>query len=100
MKKLPKIYQNDLKKIINNNKKVCYLDTEVKQQDPQKNIIETLDSIFSGIGYSYNIPVIITTKDNIYNTSIITKTKNNIVTLDNDIIPISEILNLEIDKNK
>lgn len=97
MKKLPKIYQNNIKKMINNNKTVCYLKNE--NISYQVNDIEnTLDTIFNGMGYAYNIPVTITTKYKTYITSLITKTKNNVVTLDNDIIPIVDIIDIKINK--
>ena len=78
MKKLPKIYQNNIDKKINNNKEVDY----VKKVDI-KNI---LNEIFNGRGYSYNKEVIIETSNKVYDTYIITRTKNNIVTLEDEII--------------
>lgn len=96
MKKLPKIYQNEITKKIKNNKEICYLNNEKMSKN---NIEETLNEIFNGLGYSYNIPVQITTKDNnIYNTGIVSKTNTNLITLDNDVIPITNIINIEIKK--
>ncbi len=113
MKKLPKVFQNDFSKPINNNKKVCYLrnedikeerevvQIEKKELEDESTINEVLEEIFSGIGYSYNIPLEIITKNRAYNTSLIAKTKYNLITLDNEIIPISEITNITIkDKSK
>lgn len=98
MKKLPKIYQTDILKEIDNNKKSCYVSTE-----PLENNIDTqeitLDEIFSGLGYSYNIPIIITTSKEKYQTSLIAKTKKNVITIDNEIIPISEIISIQRKKN-
>lgn len=97
MKKLPEIYKNNINKKINNNKKMCILknvNEEIKEKPV--NIEEILSKIFNGIGYSYNIPLLIETKNKKYETSLITKTKNNVVTLDNDIIPINEIVNIKI----
>lgn len=99
MKKLPKIYKNEITKKINNNKEVCYLKNEQVSDmthNSKKDIELTLDEIFNGIGYSYNIPVTIKTSTKTYETSLITKTKNNVVTLDNDIISIEDIISLEI----
>lgn len=103
MKKLPKIYQSEFVKKITNNKKVCY----VKNQDEdfesnandKINISEKIDNIFKSIGHSYNIPLIIKTNTKEYNTNIIAKIKNNIITIDNEIIPISEIIYIEEKKN-
>lgn len=100
MKKLPKIYQNEITKKIKNNKTVCYLKEE--PLDPYTGIptiLEKIEQVFSGYGYSYNIPVIIKTTSKTYNTSLIAKTEKHLITLDNDIIPISEIIDFQITKN-
>lgn len=110
MKKLPKIFQNEFTKPINNNKKVCYLKEEedasinklsskVEEDNPisdEFDIRTVLDQIFSGIGYSYNIPVTIQTKNKTYHTSLIARTNLHVITLDNEVIPISEIVNISI----
>ena len=98
MKKLPKIYQNDISKEINNNKKSSYVSLEpIKNEKEEQDI--TLDEIFTGLGYSYNIPLIIKTKNDNYHTSLIAKIKNNVITIDNEIIPISEIISIKRKKN-
>ena len=112
MKKLPKVFQNELKKTIKNNKEVCYLKNEETKSEQIKiknkkeetlnniqNITEILNKIFNGIGYSYNIPLEIKTNDKIYNTSLIAKTSNNLITIDNEIIPISNIICINYKKN-
>lgn len=98
MKKLPKVYQNDITKTIKNNKTVCHLKDELQEepQTDQKSLNETLSEIFSGVGYSYNIPVLIKTTTKTYDTSLVAKTSNNIITLDNEIIPINSIISLTI----
>ena len=90
MKKLPRIYQNRINKKINNNKEVDYV------KNRNINVRDTLNKIFTGRGYSYNIPVIIETNNKVYDTSIVTRTKTNIVTLENEIIKINDILNITI----
>lgn len=94
MKKLPSIYKNEINKKIKNNREVTYIKEE------KQNINEIIDSIFNGVGYSYNIPLIITTKDKIYETSLISRNKKNINTLDNHSIPISEIITIERKSSK
>lgn len=94
MKKLPSIYKNEINKKIKNNREVTYIKEE------KQNINEIIDSIFNGIGYSYNIPLIITTKDKIYETSLISRNKKIINTLDNHSIPISEIITIERKSSK
>ncbi len=90
MKKLPKIYQNKIDKNIHNNKEMDY----VKKSN--KNIKEILNIIFNGEGYSYNKEVIIETNNKVYDTYIITRTKNNIVTLEDKIININDIKDIKI----
>lgn len=94
MKKLPSIYKNEINKKIKNNREVTYIKEE------QQNINEIIDSIFNGLGYSYNIPLIITTKNKVYETSLISRGKTNINTLDNDSIPINEIISIERKSSK
>lgn len=94
MKKLPSIYKNEINKKIKNNREVTYIKEE------KQNIHEIIDSIFNGLGYSYNIPLIITTKNKVYETSLISRSKTNINTLDNDSIPINEIISIERKSSK
>lgn len=96
MKKLPNIYKNENVIPINNNKKSCYLENESVVEKQSLDITEKLNIIFNGMGYSYNIAVVIKTKDKEYHTSLVARTKNNLVTLDNDVIPIKDIISLEI----
>lgn len=103
MKKLPKIYQNEIDKNIKNNKTVYrFKNMDTRSSTPYENnktVKETLDEIFNGIGYALNIVVLIKTKSKEYETTLVARTSNNIVTIDNEVIPIEDILNLEI-KNK
>lgn len=97
MKKLPKIYQNSLDKKIRNNKVVSYVKKESVdiQSFSKDDIYKTLDDIFSGIGYAFNIPVVIKTSDKVYDTSLVVRTDNNIVTLDNEVISIDDIVSIK-----
>lgn len=98
MKKLPKIYQNEFNKKISNNKRTCYIKSDehniIEQIDDTK-IRKIIDEVFSGLGYSYNIPLTIKTKTNTYQTSLIARTKTKVVTLDNEVIPLSEIISIK-----
>lgn len=101
MAKLPKIYQNTIHKEINNNKKVYYgmkLEESgvVEESATTKEEIETLiDDIFSLPTYSFNIPLLIHTKNKVYDTSLIARRNNSLLTFDNDIIPLAEIIKIE-----
>lgn len=93
MKKLPELYKNLDSKPKDNNKKVYYM--ENKQEETRvSSVEEQLESIFHTLGYSYNIPVEIKTKDNTYHTSLVTRTKENVLTIDNQIIAIKDIIQI------
>ena len=93
MKKLPELYKNLNSKPKDNNKKVYYMENDIRSAE--KNIIEKeIENIFNTLGYSYNIPVEIKTTKEVYHTSLVSKTKENVLTLDNQIIPIKEIIQI------
>ena len=96
MKKLPEIYKNNFTKKIKNNREVCYLRNDDTISNLSNISIEKeINNIFSGIGYSYNIPVEIVTNKKVYNTSLVAKTRENVVTLDNEIIAIGDIKSIK-----
>lgn len=90
MKKIPKLYKVDNDKIKDNNQLQCNIKKEEKIS-----VKRQLDEIFSGLVYPYNISVEIITKDKKYDTSIIARTKDHILTLENHIIPIKEIISIK-----
>ena len=90
MKDLPKLYKNENSIITDNNKKVCYLEKKKK-----KLVMEELNSIFNDLNtqnINNNIKVFIKTKKKSYETSIIIKTKKDIITIDDERIPIEDIV--------
>ncbi len=99
MPKLPKIYQNKIDKEINNNKKIYYGEALSKKKEDfyhdRREIEQVIDDIFKKPTYSFNTELLIYTKNKIYDTSLIAKTKGQVLTFDNDLIPISEIIKIE-----
>ena len=92
MKKLPELYKNKIE-LTSHNKKYCLVEeNEIKDKDVE-NIIK---SILSNSNYLNNIPIIIKTRNKEYRTSIVSKYNNKILTLDSEIIPISEIIDIEV----
>ena len=92
MKRLPELYKNT-NISLSNNKKYCYVEEQNNIQDIEK-IENKIKSIIHET--NNNNQVIIKTKTNEYKTIIVAKVNNNVVTLNNDKIPISEIINIEI----
>ena len=81
---LPKVYVNKINNNINNNQ------LESKVEDRNLNI----ESILSNDKYVFNHKYIITLKDNEIIDSIISKSDNKLLTLDNKWIDINDIINI------
>ena len=81
---LPKVYINKINHNINNNQ------LESKVEDRNINI----DSILSNDKYIFNHKYIITLKDNEIIDSIISKSNNKLLTLENKWIDINDIINI------
>lgn len=90
MEKIPKLYQNKFDKVINNNKNMCVV-------EEYNNVRESLKNIYAGLG-RYNPKVIIETIDKVYDTSLIYKSNDMIITKENTIIPVKEIKRITIKK--
>lgn len=110
-KKLPKVYANRIEKKIENNKKVDYSSdskpTNSKQelrnveeihQKTQKNINQKLNDIFNSPRYVYKAEVEIKMKDKTIIKKIVGQNQNQLITLDNELIPISDILDIDFVK--
>ena len=103
MKQLPPIF-----KVSNNirdtNQKYYYekVTNKIKPMEPKKNIDnnlsieEKINKIFKTKGYAFNIPVTIDFAGKSIDTYLALKKNNSIITLDNEVIPISTITRLEI----
>ncbi len=85
-KELPKVFHNQISKPIHNNKEVYYGKEE-------RNIVG-IDELFQ-TNQVYRTKVKLILKDKTIEKTIIGRTQNNLITFDNEIIPISEILKVE-----
>lgn len=88
--KKKKIFVNKITNKTGNNQKVF----EVNEDNfiTNNDLISTkLNKLFSINGYVFNVDVMIITNDKTYNTKIASWVGNNIITMDNDVIPIKEI---------
>ena len=100
MKDLPKVFHNNVNKRFNNNSNVFYscndnrnLKVEENVYD-KKNILQKINEIFSSPNYIYKANVEITLKDKKITKRIIGRNKNYIITMDNMLIPISDIIDI------
>lgn len=92
MKKLPKMYKNENTNLIDHNKKSCLV--EEVEEDNQK-IEDSLFEIFHSFGHSNHQKVSIKTKNKDYDTYLIARTKQTVFTVDNEEIPIKDIISIE-----
>ena len=94
MKKLPKIYHSENINYKDNNTDYCIFKNYSEISDEQT-IKEKLNKMFRSLGSNYHLPVIIKTKNQLYDTVLISRTRDNIITIDNEIIPIKDIIILK-----
>lgn len=103
-KKLPKVFANKIDKNLNNNETVYYNKNELRSE--QKNnsssiftVNQKINQIFSSARYVYKADVIITTKNGKMNKRIIGRNRNELITMDNEVINVNDILDIEFQKN-
>ncbi|MGN1342223.1 MAG: hypothetical protein ACI4VL_03225 [Bacilli bacterium] len=109
MKDLPKMYRNKIDKDIKNNEKFfsTIYDKKIEKEN-NKNIFinnknnytveQKIYNIFNSPNYIYKIDVTIVTDSGIQNKRIVGKTKTNLITMDNEYIPISTIRDIYISR--
>ena len=96
-KELPKMYQNKINKSINNIQKVySSIDKNKKEERtsvkyPNISINKKIDNIFSSYDYVYKADVTIVTDNDKLKKRIVARDNNNLITIDNEYIPISII---------
>ncbi len=103
-KELPKVYVNKIDKEFKNNEKVVYNKSnyvepvnrvENLKKELSGNINQKIKKIFNDPNYIYKADVIITLKDKEIKKRIIGKSGNFIITYDNELISISDIVDIK-----
>lgn len=97
MKELPKVFQNKIDKKFDNNRSVFYSNNtyEEDRSVDTRTVLQKINEIFSSPNYVYKANVEITLKDKKVTKRIIGRNKNYIITMDNDLIPISDIVDIK-----
>lgn len=113
MKELPRMYRNKIEKEIKNNEKVfSTMFNSINEQftkNDDRNIIvpnnknnytveQKIANIFNSPNYIYKIDVVIVTDKDKTTKRIVGKTKTNLITMDNEYIPINTIRDIYISK--
>lgn len=114
-KKLPKVYANKVNKDAGNNNKVFYSsgrdmsnsslvkDNDTSSEDrasskPKKvykNINQKINDIFNSSNYIYKADVEITLKDGKVTKRIVGKNSTHLITIENELIPITDVVDIE-----
>ena len=108
MNELPKMYHNKIDKNINNNERVfSTLNNDIIINNTNNSFInnrnnltveQKIVNIFNSPNYIYKIDVVIVTDKYKEVKRIIGKNKNNLITMDNEYIPINTIRDIYINK--
>ena len=108
MKDLPNVFHNNINKTFNNNEKVFYsgnskeenqkLENPTEEKKDNRNVLQKINDIFASPNYIYKANVEITLKDKKITKRIIGRNKNYIITMDNDLIPIVDIVDIKSQK--
>lgn len=102
MNKKPELFINRIDKDLNNNEKIYYSNNKTvekpKKKEIKKNnrdIIQKINSIFLSPNYIYKAEVRIKLKDKEIIKKIVGKNNNSLITMDNELIPINEIIDID-----
>ena len=100
MKELPKVFHNKIDKKFDNNRNVFYSSNtyEEDRSVDTRTVLQKINEIFSSPNYVYKANVEITLQDKKVTKRIIGRNKNYIITMDNDLIPISDIVDIRSTK--
>lgn len=95
-KKLPKVFVNSINKKLLNNKKVYYSYKEpiIKKEYSKDTVEEKILKIFNSPNYVYKATVSIKLKKGVVTKQIVGRNKYNLITIDNELIKISDILDI------
>ncbi len=96
IKDLPHVFKKNVDNKHINNKDISYIRKDITKKESSLDILDKLDKLFNSSRYVFNIGVIIKTKDKAYDTKIMSRNSNNILTIDDEIIPIKDIHSLII----
>ena len=99
--KLPKVFVNSKQNLEANNQEMYYSknpEKVIKKEERVENqliVRKKINQIMSSPKFVYKLKVRITTNNGNFDSVIIAKEKDSLVTLDNKYIPISSIINIE-----
>ena len=101
--KLPKVFANKIDKELNNNATVYYEHGNIEEEKSSNNKLnndtftlnQKINKIFGSSRYVYKIDVDITTKSGKISRKVIGRNKNELITMENELIKISDIVDID-----
>ena len=93
MNKLPNVFASPITKKLNNYQDLYRSDKDIKTYNP-KDINKKINEIFGSLNHVYKSRVRITMNDGIHEEEIVGKTNINLLTIDNKLIKITDILDI------
>lgn len=94
-KELPKVYANPINKSLNNNRDIYYSRNNEIRGVSNINVNQKINEIFASRNHVYKSKVRITTATDTFETVIVGKTSDYLLTLSGDKVNISNIENIE-----
>lgn len=101
-KKLPKVFANKIEKELKNNDRVYVASKNVEEkQEPVihlngMNVSQKIKAILNSKNYIYKAEVLIKTSNGTITKKIIGKSGNQLITMENELIPIDTILDIQL----
>ncbi len=94
-KELPRVYANPIDKPLNNNKDLFYSGGYQNRSFDKEDVIRKINEIFASKSHVYKSRVKINTLNDSFDTVIVGKSGNSLLTLDGRKININEIINID-----
>ena len=101
-KKIPKVFANKVESDGNNERvyhstdKAVVDKKEVSKFSFEKNINQKINDIFNSSSYIYKADVLIKLKDESVSKRIVGRNSTHLITMDNELIPISDIIDIKM----
>ncbi len=95
-KELPGVFSNPINKEIKNNTDYYYSILKSNENRGTKEIIKKVNDIFSRKDFVYKKRVQIKTIDDVLNVTLVGRNNANLLTIDNQSIPITNIIDIEL----
>jgi len=107
-KKLPEIFKSQSDRLVNNNKCVFYsryesvgnvseeFTEETNVVEKSENFSSTVDNFFKNNQFIFNVPVEIVTKDKSFDTKIISKVGDHLLTIGGEVISLVDLVSVKL----